>query len=95
MANKTTRYNKNKLPELVKALKQKMLTSREIAVILEMGEDVNSNMINNTISYLSLDIPIFETEVRKNHLYGLLTPDLLEQTEAEELKRRRKENDRN
>lgn len=91
MANFTTRYNKNKIPALIEALKTNLLTSREIADILEMGEDATSNTINNTISFLSLDIPIYETGPHRCHKYGLLTAELLEQTEAEELKRRRKE----
>ena len=92
MPQTITRYNPAKLPELIEELKKRPLSSKECAAILEM-KTTNANVINNIISYLSIDYPIFEeaNPTRKGYMqYRLLTPELLEHWEQEELARRRK-----
>lgn len=86
MPNLITRYNLDKIPELLEVLKEKALTSREIAKILEMKDKTNISNVSNVMSYICQDYPIFEQEPR---LYRLLTKELLEEYEKEELERRR------
>ena len=88
MPNLITRYNPNKIPELLEVLKDKALTSREIAKILEMKDKTNISNVSNVMSYICQDYPIFEEY--KQH-YRLLTKELLEKYEQEELERRRNE----